>query len=577
MGAGGGELKKKFRLSMYVIAARRGVPFGAACTYNLKSDGSYLRMGSSEGDGPQEVASNSMDSMESIAVQYLALIVFKEADFVASDFHSSIGQVSFGGNWRQRADFFCSLPKTTSRPRRLMAVNVNGLVFHNNGFHWQNCIKYSSQQIDHKGAKCSRQQDELKKLYAAALEAVDADSLQVRYLTVNECDLMHGKGVPDARIWNEELSQEEATRFSHHKTIRKCLAKEFPQESVLGVGKKHFYANQAELVRSSTSGGYNHTGECLVGGFFVIEGGAEGAVETDFHSSAFGFCHQRTSLSKETLGEFTALQAHQLAVEKMEKDNRYIGLGHGQLRDPIQVANIKAKLVSQQTDKVQTCTRNSFKGVECISRDYLKWLMEFRKFHNFKILHYIRYAHRHYLTDFFNDSLQRRHELRNEPEAELARSSLKLINNGWFGYSALESNKFHKSTILLESTLSRKPNRKKLQSSLVTRVTLLGVLIPQDEDEEEEEEDRGPRPKKAKTQKKKPNWPELVYSVTTKQPNARIFNQIQVAAAILQDSRVLLFSKIHLILTVFEPSLLEICYIGKFCILNLRKKDQVEL
>ena len=157
------------------------------------------------------------------------------------------------------------------------------------------------------------------------------------------------------------------------------------------------------------------------------------------------------------------------------------------------------------------------------------------------------YAHKHYLTPYVEDLVQRRHELKRSADPDpLLLDQLKLLFNGLYGYLMLEPKNFPRTRVVSESTLARKQRRpadgdageaRSAAKSGVYEVGLLGFL------------DRGPnRP------------PELLYSVNAHRATARTANALQWSGTILGQSRSLLFGKLLVFLRYFDPRRLEVAY-----------------
>ena len=157
------------------------------------------------------------------------------------------------------------------------------------------------------------------------------------------------------------------------------------------------------------------------------------------------------------------------------------------------------------------------------------------------------YAHKHYLTPYVEDLVQRRHELKRSADPDpLLLDQLKLLFNGLYGYLMLEPKNFPRTRVVSETTLARQGLRprpdgdgqfRRSPESGVYEVGLLGVL------------DRGPeRP------------PELLYSVNAHRSTARTANALQWSGTILGQSRSLLFGKLLVFLRYFDPRRLEVAY-----------------
>ena len=158
------------------------------------------------------------------------------------------------------------------------------------------------------------------------------------------------------------------------------------------------------------------------------------------------------------------------------------------------------------------------------------------------------YAHKHYLSPYVEDLVQRRHELKRSSDPDpLLLDQLKLLFNGLYGYLMLEPKNFPRTRVVSESTLARRQRvpvvgdgdgrGRQLSDSQVYEVGLLGAL------------DRGP---------KLP--PELLYSVNAHRSGARTANALQWSGTILGQSRSLLFGKLLVFLRFFDPRRLEVAY-----------------
>jgi hypothetical protein len=221
------------------------------------------------------------------------------------------------------------------------------------------------------------------------------------------------------------------------------------------------------------------------------------------------------------------------------------------------VEHLRRKLLDKQTKNRRTCGRNELVGaddgcIETLGLDFFRFLVIERGFVDYQVLHYIHYTSRLWLSDFVTPKLQRRHELRTVGGGvggggggnELERNVLKLTLNGFFGFGAVEAVHFSTTRLALESTLARKAKRLGLYSEKLLSMSLLGVVDRKDK------------------------VPELLYSATFSQPNARITNQIQLSVGVLSNSKAIFFGKILTILRVTDPRKCEISYAGE------RKKNQ---
>jgi hypothetical protein len=478
----------------------------------------------------KESRPNLGDTAESLCVQFLNLSAFPSGDYICSSHHSGQTQVSFGSNYRRKADCLISVeedsvemvlrageevqvspghwkrgpakmvPKRENKRRFLRYFNFHGLRYHGSGQHLPSCPKYvppetvaaamsddwdatsltsctkedqeeaasfvqamrkrlmkeeeeksmakaglggsgdsgggrgvkrrkgiSADSLTGECAKRHRQlhpatgglppdrddQDLLKEEYARAMTRVDPDKICVTYAVVHECTLLHGATPPDPSQWNKltrgSNRGKEHDSWDQYKTVREYLGAEFPEQSLLGTRLQSF--TQGEIVAKIMSSGLNAIPGQEFGGFAVVTGGKEGDdCQDGVVPGSFGFCHQRTGLDEDQVGQFTKMQA------KM------------QCGDAETAAKVIKKLAAQQG----TLSRTSFseEGGEVLTLDYLRFLIRFRKFSGFRLRHLIVAKHKHWLSGFIDSMLQRRHELKNVPNSELLSTLLKLVLNG---------------------------------------------------------------------------------------------------------------------------------------------------
>ena len=405
-----------------------------------------------------------MDNLESLFVQYLNLHVFPNALYVCSAWTAGLGQITFGSDARRKADCLVaaeeeriSRGRVIETRRVLRYFNFHGTKFHGSGFHLPGCPQSSSREklntpvadkvpcFDQEKKKESvnpglwleeevkirDDQDELKHLYAEALTRVNPSSLAVRYDVAHECDFFHGKPLPDSarlRAVSVEDSQlgwrtrekgfDSAGLGEKYSSVKELLKKKYPTDSVLGVEKKEY--TQDSLVEHILQSGYNSIPGNGFGGFVTITGGKETRTDDGTILRQFGMCHQRCSRRAEEVGAFSRFQASR-QQGSIEKGERWID-----------------RLITAKS----TMSRNSFheKG-ETISLDYFHFLLNERGLTGYKIRHFISYQHRHFLTPFIQDMLQKRHDTRSKPGGELMSQVLKLVLNGLYGESSKDYSK----------------------------------------------------------------------------------------------------------------------------------------
>ena len=377
-------------------------------------------------------------------------------------------ELSFGSNYRRRSDIAISVqeddvemdegsveqvsgdcwvrhpPRPKRRNKRffLHFMNYDGLFWHGTRKHLIDCPKRSPDDeeavtIDKDGEEeetLKDDQHDTKVGYALALTNVDPEHLVITWNAVHECDFRHRGCIPSVSKWNKYTSgahvraqqrQEggsvadsnvaKADAYIFYKNVREYLATEFPVDSLLGTRHRSF--TQQSLVDLILSTPYNSKKEeeSDLGGFVLIEGGAEGDAEDGVKKESFGFVHQRSALHPERdIGQFTKYQ---------------MVLHHGGDRE-------KAKKHLYRLAAVPgTMSRNSLAegSQELWSLDLLRFMCHERRFHSFRIRHFVLFKNKHYLSPFITSLLQRRWDLRreNDPTATaLLGSLLKLLPNG---------------------------------------------------------------------------------------------------------------------------------------------------
>lgn len=172
---------------LLLFKAKDGLPFGAANLYDAddpKAVGEVVTGpdGKDLADFGRQTLSlcygkdresrpNLGDTGESLCVQFLALCVFPTAEYVCSNFHAGQTQVSFGSNFRRKADclisveedevemevqdgqevevspghwrrLYGSVAKRPNKRRFLQVVNFHGTIYHGSGKHLPSCRKY---------------------------------------------------------------------------------------------------------------------------------------------------------------------------------------------------------------------------------------------------------------------------------------------------------------------------------------------------------------------------------------------------------------------------------------------------
>lgn len=370
--------------------------------------------------------------------------------------------------------------------------------------------------------------DDLKSEYAAALSRIFPSELRVTYTPVTECELYHSEELPDQTLWGGPPSarSEEDRRLG----VRGLLAKYHSSEALLGMSTTRF--SQEELVERILKESYGPEGSHF-SGFVTITGGRQRNGKSLVEDS-FGMCHQRVKVEKEQLGGFTRLQALKQCNYDREAADR---------------------LLTKITSNPCTLSRKSFheKG-ETISLPFLAFLIREKGLTDFRIRHFLWYSFRPGLRGYIEGLLQRRHELKRQKAKPLLQDTLKLLANGYYGFCSASSTNYAKTRVVKESYLSKMSwnHPLSLNGGEVYRVNPLGVVRSKAQLE------RGGG-KGGKTLRE--SDADIVYSIMSHAPRAKINNILQVSSAILSASRLIFFEKISLMLRVFRENCFEGSYI----------------
>jgi hypothetical protein len=297
-------------------------------------------------------------------------------------------------------------------------------------------------------------QDDLKVEYAAALSRVFPESLVITWQVITDCDIYHSQDrVPDPSRWNLDLRKGKGKgkgKKPQYSSVAALLKTRYGQDALSGTPFGKTFASQEELVARILAGGHQSQGN-PDGGFVTIEGGFEGATDL-LSKNQFGFCFQKSPVTAQHMGPFSHMQAEMLATQQLTRE------GGGRLAAAavaaVAAANTeeekaaaaqlvataateeletrKNKIIQAQTRMIRTHGANAFVGsTETLSLGLFVFLLLERKLTNFKILHFLHFEHRQYLTPFIEDKLQRRHELRLATgDVALERGILKLVLNG---------------------------------------------------------------------------------------------------------------------------------------------------
>ena len=342
----------------------------------------------------------------------------------------------------------------------------------------------------------TRDDNDFKRKYAALMSTVYPDRVQFSFDFTIEPELFGPR-----------------LRFQHGDTtytsLRSLLSGAFRDESVLGFPQRSMTWEELEgkILDEDPASDF--------GAMLVIHGGRE--TEQD-ELSHVGCCIQRRLVKKEELGTFTkALALHQCDGDPEKAD----------------------RLLNERLKIPQTLGGVSFhEDGECISDHYFRFLKRHRKLEGYTISHALVYRHKTYLSPYMSRLLQQRHQYKlanNKVFSDLQ----KLLCNSFFGFSSLDSGKFSRSVIVLDSTLKRAKRRRRLLAvDTLQHVQILGAVIP---------------PKK--------KCPQLLVLITHSQKQCRVRNVLQVAGCILSRSKSIFLYALHRLLRNLPQDKVELSYL----------------
>lgn len=341
---------------------------------------------------------------------------------IFSGLHAGQGRQCFGSSSHQLCDFllfFCGPPGT---PRALFYINYHGMYYHYKG-HFAGC----SQEDDGPPFSMDPLTEKLDKFRAKLardFSSLDPTRLVYRYKTISACDLFHSDVDP------EDYLQQTIPADC-------CL----PRKQSLW--KKKW--ETSELVKEILAGN--------VTGFLTLGMGFEDTERGCLLEKNFGFCVQKRKPAEGELSDFTLSQ-----ISRREK----LG-GEEELK----------KYLAGMPER--TFSARSFFGTEeTISTTYFCWLVRERGLHNYSISHFMLYKFCDYSKDFLEPILERRHRYKTEKNA-VGAECLKLVANGSFGYTALESRNYN--TTQLKTDLSLKKMRYSLSSKFsMINASFVGVV-----------------------------------------------------------------------------------------------------
>ena len=312
----------------------------------------------------EEAQAGLLNRLEAIFVQYLGLSCYPDCLYIHSFLHAGPGQISFG-------DYRLDLIDATvvKAPGEIEFIN-----FHEQNVHYKGHLKNSSlPKLGREEVKtCQRgktkgrnnffvfnstsNKDETKFAYCLSInEAARKIGVQLKftYVPVFECQIFHGD--------------------QNKSAIIKRLAKDFPK-SFLPPHQKHIsYDLMLKKLLYDKS----------MGGFAVISGGQDGQQ----NANLFGYCVTKQYPDPCEIGDYSK--------------NLIKHLGH---------SNVES--FCKRT--ALTVPRSNFlsSSYEVVSICYLRWLVEKRKLHGFKIIHVLAYTEMPLLRGFLEKLLQFRYDIK---------------------------------------------------------------------------------------------------------------------------------------------------------------------
>jgi len=485
----------------------------------------------------------STGGQESVFVQYAAYEAFPEATRVFSSWTAGPGQACFGGDVKQRADVVLTVPEEDG-VTRLMVANYHGSAWHFDGACRPDCPRArpvrkrrafvrpqywpgSGGTIDATTVVDTRDdaaEDAFKSRLAEALTQSARQAglpWRITYHAVTECQLFHDFDAFDPR---SALGSTAPLRSGGPNPggVRGLLQQHHGDTAIVTTVppwlKTHI--TQEALVERLLAEPDNAQGG-PVGGFLLLRGGRQTDRPDDPVGNDMGYCMQRVGTDRDEVGPFTRWQAGSLGA------------------DPDEV-------LDRHCQAERTVTRKSFPDSgELVGVDLFRWLVRERGLVDYRVAHYVYYRQARWLTDFLEQLIQKRHNLRRGGKTggvALAEALLKLALNAIYGQGCMEATHFPTSTVM---TMDRLNHSKLLDEGRVTHLTLLGGFRHQPV--------AGDQPPRA----------ELLYAVTQSAAQARIRNVVQMSASILSDSRVVFLGYLSRLAELLDPRLAEKMYCGK--------------
>lgn len=484
-----------------------------------------------------------------------------ELMLATSDFHVGPGQMSLGAcDSGSRCDLFHAIVDHYSKTVRLHFQNFHGRNAHNLDRHWEHCHKWNvegstdqvcSYQIAGSSEKQIEEEDDRTKTDRLDLER----KKYCDWMSENEWrapllgrrpskasndesdnDGDHEEEEVDApwlkpppRLMWEYSIETDCSVFCNDfggVTLNEFL-KSAGDDAVLPI--RHDNIKVSELFDLLDS-------EHDLSGFVTLSGGHEtdvGDVEDEY-----GFCMQRLYHNSQRIGPYTRAQ-----LNVMGSDN------------PQRLKHLEKTYMDPR--KTMTTVSKSFseKGVT-VSLEYLRWLVRERGFRNYRIFHLYLTRIKHYQTPWFDNLLQTRYEMRDDP---LLNQCAKLCVNSNYGRFGMMSSRYQATDLITRSTFRRKPDY--FTNLSVVHFNLMCVVVRPRVRSAMEAAAAG-KHKLAKfiRQKNRCDALEFVYGLTYQRPDLEFANYQTTTGFILNQSRIRYFNHMLDFARLFDPRRAEDCY-----------------
>ena len=427
-----------------------------------------------------EAQANFLSRLEAIFVQYLGLVCFPECIYIHSAVHAGPGQISFG-------DYRLDLIDATvvKAPGRISYIN-----FHERNVHYKGHFKSPRQPLGCSGTFPCRQageendfyvfsstssKDEIKADYCAAINEtaskMDYD-LEFEYLPVFECQIFHD---------NNNNNKQQLSAY---------LQTTFPKQFLPSQPKHVTYKDMLHKLITEKS----------VGGFAVITGGRDGGPGREL----FGYCVTKQFPDPSEIGEYSADLIKSMGVKNLDAFCK------------------KTPLTVPRSNFLDT-------SYEVVAISYLRWLIENRKLHDFKIVHVLAYTELPLLKNFLDKLLQFRYDIKQKRVAGSSLQSLtcKLFCNGYYGYSSMYLPKYPVTRIVGEHTLRHPGKNCGIKDSKILNVVCMGCRKVKPPARVLKRKNKAMKRRKTLSREQENDY-ELIYAVTQHNKDCKIENVAQV-------------------------------------------------